>query len=650
MSLRVLLRKYICHFNFIILLAFTFQNSAAILLMSYTQQRHRAAEDAGKRFSPLHALTAIELTKMICSAVWAAFDIAKSIRVRPTRWSLAAGDPSLLSKSSAMGTTSVAAPTATKASCGGSATAAVAVVVNTDSSGADDDDACARWQHDSVVGVRDTGKDGGEVAVPVTHIRRAPASAAVAVAVAVTGGDGGGGGGVEKHGVYKSLPTRRSGGWTRSDFAIFRKHFLQEALLFYVKRRRSLSSEEDSSSGEEGGGGGPAVALKRRRWWRRLRRLCRRHINLEALYMAVPAIAYAVQNLFMMDALSKLNPLVYQITVQVRILMVALTMRVVMKTAISRRQWMALCVLFFGVVLGQLGAAPGNGPQPQRQKVAPPWLAQSGGGGGEWGLDASLNAAPSAFDAQDSASADAAGGGGMSDLYNEALLGGAWGQPDAALREERVPAGAPQATPAAAAASASALLSTAAVVAAAGERANLAVSARFLSGLTSLLIGCCISVFSSVYIEAIFKKRAKHVFLSMRNFHLALFSVLYTSVLSWQEYTRQRDRPRAAAAVEGGAPSADTARHDSLSLYIRGYFNNFDAFVWTLVLVNALGGLLIALLLRYSDNIMKTMSTAAAIVVSGVGSYCFFDADLSGLFLIGAALVMSAVLLYNLWK
>ena len=60
-----------------------------------------------------------------------------------------------------------------------------------------------------------------------------------------------------------------------------------------------------------------------------------------------------------------------------------------------------------------------------------------------------------------------------------------------------------------------------------------------------------------------------------------------------------------------------------------------------------MGGIIIAVVIKYADNILKNFSTAVSIVVSALVSWLFMGFELSGLFLGGVFLVNYAVYLYG---
>lgn len=73
----------------------------------------------------------------------------------------------------------------------------------------------------------------------------------------------------------------------------------------------------------------------------------------------------------------------------------------------------------------------------------------------------------------------------------------------------------------------------------------------------------------------------------------------------------------------------------------------FDGFVWYLVLLQAAGGLIVAVVVKYADNILKGFATSVAIVISCVVSMYLFDFKLTVQFTIGTLLVIGSIFLYG---
>merc|ERR1719181_1556109 len=77
-----------------------------------------------------------------------------------------------------------------------------------------------------------------------------------------------------------------------------------------------------------------------------------------------------------------------------------------------------------------------------------------------------------------------------------------------------------------------------------------------------------------------------------------------------------------------------------------GFFQNYNSMVWVVITLQGLGGLVIAAVIKYADNILKSFATSLSIVVTGLISYyAMDDFTLSANFAMGTALVMAAVFL-----
>ena len=78
-----------------------------------------------------------------------------------------------------------------------------------------------------------------------------------------------------------------------------------------------------------------------------------------------------------------------------------------------------------------------------------------------------------------------------------------------------------------------------------------------------------------------------------------------------------------------------------------GFFHGYDNFVWFTVAQNALGGLLVAVVVKYADNILKGFACSLAIIITCVASIFIFDFSLSLQFSLGAACVIGSIFLYG---
>ncbi|GAA5853291.1 hypothetical protein JCM9279_003347 [Rhodotorula babjevae] len=82
----------------------------------------------------------------------------------------------------------------------------------------------------------------------------------------------------------------------------------------------------------------------------------------------------------------------------------------------------------------------------------------------------------------------------------------------------------------------------------------------------------------------------------------------------------------------------------------QGLWKPFDALVWGVVLNQALGGLLVAMVVRFADSVAKGFATSIAIVLSTLASAALFSLVPGPQFLLGAGLVIASTVLYSLDK
>uniref|UniRef100_A0A6T8UZ53 UDP-galactose transporter n=1 Tax=Noctiluca scintillans TaxID=2966 RepID=A0A6T8UZ53_NOCSC len=140
-------------------------------------------------------------------------------------------------------------------------------------------------------------------------------------------------------------------------------------------------------------------------------------------------------------------------------------------------------------------------------------------------------------------------------------------------------------------------------------------------GLIAVLSACMTSGLAGVYLEKILKQSSTSIWL--RNMQLALFGVVISL---------------------GGC-----LLQDGSTISTAGFMQGYSPLVWSVIWLQALGGLVVAAVLKYADNILKCFGNALSIVMSCILSSVFlkeFEPDM--LFLFGTILVLLATTLYNL--
>ncbi|XP_034264839.1 CMP-sialic acid transporter [Pantherophis guttatus] len=80
----------------------------------------------------------------------------------------------------------------------------------------------------------------------------------------------------------------------------------------------------------------------------------------------------------------------------------------------------------------------------------------------------------------------------------------------------------------------------------------------------------------------------------------------------------------------------------------KGFFYGYTPYVWFVIFLSSVGGLYTSVVVKYTDNILKGFSAAAAIVLSTVASVVLFGLQITITFSLGALLVCVSIYLYGL--
>ncbi|KAI9266426.1 UDP-galactose transporter [Phascolomyces articulosus] len=87
---------------------------------------------------------------------------------------------------------------------------------------------------------------------------------------------------------------------------------------------------------------------------------------------------------------------------------------------------------------------------------------------------------------------------------------------------------------------------------------------------------------------------------------------------------------------------------DGATIAERGFFVNYNVLTWCVIGIQAFGGLIVALVVKYADNILKGFATSISIILSSLLSVFLFGFSITGTFVLGAAFVIYATYLYGL--
>jgi solute carrier family 35 (UDP-sugar transporter), member A1/2/3 len=78
-----------------------------------------------------------------------------------------------------------------------------------------------------------------------------------------------------------------------------------------------------------------------------------------------------------------------------------------------------------------------------------------------------------------------------------------------------------------------------------------------------------------------------------------------------------------------------------------GLLHNFTTGAFVSIFNSAIGGLIVASVLKYADSVLKSYATAISVVMTGVLSMFLFGTTLNSIYAMGIVNVVCAVLLYN---
>ncbi|KAJ7766711.1 nucleotide-sugar transporter-domain-containing protein [Mycena metata] len=137
-----------------------------------------------------------------------------------------------------------------------------------------------------------------------------------------------------------------------------------------------------------------------------------------------------------------------------------------------------------------------------------------------------------------------------------------------------------------------------------------------LKGFAAVTLACFTSGLAGVYFEMVLK--GNNTDLWVRNVQLALFSLV--------------------PALLPVMYASNTHSHP---------FRHFTPSAWATVAIQVLGGLVTAVVIKYSDNIMKGFATSLSIILSFLASVALFDFRITPSFVLGASTVLGATWVYN---
>jgi UDP-galactose transporter len=145
-------------------------------------------------------------------------------------------------------------------------------------------------------------------------------------------------------------------------------------------------------------------------------------------------------------------------------------------------------------------------------------------------------------------------------------------------------------------------------------------------GVIAVIISCLSSGFAGVYFEQVLKtsnSSGEQPSVWLRNVQLGIFG--------------------SSSAVIGMLVK------DGDRISAHGFLHGYSGTVWFVILQQAVGGLIVALVVKFADNILKGYATSLSIIISAVVSVFLFSFSLTPLFGIGTGITIAATVLYG-WK
>lgn len=148
------------------------------------------------------------------------------------------------------------------------------------------------------------------------------------------------------------------------------------------------------------------------------------------------------------------------------------------------------------------------------------------------------------------------------------------------------------------------------------------------TGFVLIMIACLISGFAGTFTEKVLKGSKSSIWAN--NFQLSFFSLI----------------PASLPILYDLAISLTSSADVSPPITFRP-FEAFGAWAWSVVALNVVGGLLVAMAVKYADSILKSFAASVAVILTFAITFLFMGSTFTLPSLFGAFLVIVAVLAYN---
>ncbi|KAJ3242232.1 hypothetical protein HDU81_006644, partial [Chytriomyces hyalinus] len=155
----------------------------------------------------------------------------------------------------------------------------------------------------------------------------------------------------------------------------------------------------------------------------------------------------------------------------------------------------------------------------------------------------------------------------------------------------------------------------------AGKEDSEITGLQSIIGLTAVAIACVLSGLAGVWFEKVLK--GSKASLWVRNTQLSFFSLIPAFL---------------GVYFMDGAAIAEN-----------GFFQGYTAWTFGAISCQAIGGLIVALVVKYADNILKGFATSISIILSAIASVFLFDFHISAIFCVGSTIVLYGASIANIF-
>lgn len=181
-------------------------------------------------------------------------------------------------------------------------------------------------------------------------------------------------------------------------------------------------------------------------------------------------------------------------------------------------------------------------------------------------------------------------------------------------------------------------------------------------GFLAVLMACTLSGLAGVYFEKLLKSNSSSPTLptinSTATATATTASTNYELKKKWDDLEEPANHPHRQLWLRNMQMSLFSVilglvfvvgLQDGHQVMRDGFFAHYNRWTWCVIVIQALGGLIVALVVKFADNILKGFATSISIILSSVVSVWLFHLSLSSTFVMGASLVVFATYLYGLY-